>query len=66
MTDAMLCSYPGCAEMALYGCDLCYPGNPFCPDHGTPGGDREGDEGRLTEAVPSQCFQCGGFNADAD
>ena len=41
MTDAKLCSYPGCAEMALYGCDLCYPGKPFCSDHGTPGGDRE-------------------------
>lgn len=47
MTDAKLCAYPGCAEMARYGCDCCKDSTPFCDDHGTPGGDREGREGEV-------------------
>lgn len=61
----MTCQYPHepwCEREAPYQCDIC--NRPFCSDHGTPRGDREGDESRLTEAYPSQCFACGGFNAD--
>ena len=66
MTDAKLCSYPGCAEMATHQCECCRESRNFCEDHGTVGGDLEGDEWRLTEAVPSQCWAHGGFNADLE
>ena len=56
------CQFEGCERLAEYQCDLCNA--PFCSDHGTPGGDRDGGEGRLTEAYPSVCWRCGGFNAD--
>lgn len=62
MTD--VCGYPDCLAPARYQCDHC--NTPFCDAHGTHGGDREGDESRLAEAVPSQCWACGGLNADED
>ena len=65
MSDIRLCDYDGCAEIAPYQCECCKESRNFCSDHGTVGGDREGDESRLTEAYPSQCWSCGGFNADA-
>ena len=52
-----------CGETAPYQCDNCDQW--FCSDHGTVGGDREGREGEVAQAYPSQCWQCGGFNADA-
>lgn len=61
MTD--VCGYDKCLAPARYQCDLC--NTPFCDDHGTPGGDREGDEGEVAQAYPSVCWKCGGFNADA-
>jgi hypothetical protein len=57
-----LCAYPDCGEPAICQCDNCDVR--FCADHGTRGGDREGREGEITQAVPSACWRCGGFNAD--
>jgi hypothetical protein len=56
------CGYPGCLEPETTECENC--DTRFCSDHGTKGGDREGDGYRLTEAVPSCCWKCGGYNAD--
>lgn len=54
------CKYPNCIERAINQCDNC--DNYFCSDHGSAGGDREIHE-RLV-AVPSACWECGGFNID--
>lgn len=56
--------YPGtgfCEGEAKGHCDSCNA--TFCSDHGSVGGDRETEGGLV--AVPSQCWVCGGFNADA-
>jgi len=63
----MSCQHPNClilasSEVHKYQCDIC--NTPFCSDHGTAGGDREGREGEVAQAYPSQCWKCGGFNAD--
>ncbi len=60
------CEYEDCTEVAQYQCECCHGSTWFCSDHGSVGGDREGDENSLTVAVPSACWKCGGFNADAD
>lgn len=57
------CRYPGCSESVVSVCDGCNCG--FCSDHGTPGGDREVEDVGLV-AYPSACWNCWGFNADAD
>jgi hypothetical protein len=55
------CEYPGCDQLSVGYCDL--DDNYFCSDHGTVGGDRQvQDVGAV--AYPSQCWNCGGFNAD--
>lgn len=55
-----ICSY-GLCEREPAG--ICECGLPFCSDHGSVGGDRDTEGGPV--AVPSQCWKCGGFNADA-
>ena len=59
----MTCEHPLCDSEALYECECCGTTR-FCDSHGTPGGDREGDEDGPSHAVPNRCFRCGGFNAD--
>ena len=56
------CEQHHCLRLAEYQCDHC--NKHFCSDHGTKGGDREGDETSLTVAVPSMCWRCGGFDVD--
>ena len=65
------CDYPGCDMPTVSQCDCCGMHQPqvnrwFCKDHGTPGGDHpEGPEGiQIDVARPSQCWACGGWNAD--
>ncbi len=61
-----LCEFSeGCTGVPTYQCECCKESRNFCSDHGTVGGDREGDESRLAEYHPNQCWKCGGFNADA-
>ena len=62
------CDYPECPCPAITTCDNCDAA--FCSDHGSRGGDREGGTNADGSpygayAVPSQCWKCGGFNADA-
>ncbi len=59
----LFCMHIGCIRNAKYTCDHCY--TPFCSDHGSEGGDHEGDDTIGPYAVPSACWRCGGFNADA-
>jgi hypothetical protein len=65
-----LCAYPGCSEEAQHECECCLESRHFCSDHGSAGGDHEGGEGARgpygAYAVPSACWKCGGYNADAD
>ncbi len=61
-----ICSFPECGVLAAHSCECCKESRWFCSDHGDVGGDREGDESRLAEYYPNQCFACGGFNADAE
>ena len=56
------CSFEDCQGDVVSACDHC--DGWFCSDHGSVGGDVEGDENSLAHAVPSECWQCGGFNAD--
>jgi hypothetical protein len=63
-----LCSKPDCDEPGLIGCEVC--DEHFCSDHGSKGGDREGGSNadgspHGAYAVPSVCWKCGGFDADA-
>lgn len=57
-----VCERPNCANAAQYQCDHC--NRRFCSDHGSRGGDRDGDEYSLTVAIPSSCWHCGGFDGD--
>lgn len=59
----MTCLKVGCERDAEYSCDSCDA--PFCSDHGSKGGDRDGYDTVGAYAVPSQCWRCGGFDADA-
>ncbi len=56
------CSYPNCEADAVSFCGHCDAS--FCGDHGSKGGDREGDEDGIGGAVPAQCWRHGGFNVD--
>lgn len=56
------CSHSICGEPATAQCDNC--DNYFCNDHGSRGGDRETEQG--LRAVPSACWECGGFNVDQE
>ncbi|HXJ12304.1 MAG TPA: hypothetical protein VNH19_08525 [Candidatus Limnocylindrales bacterium] len=56
------CSHPGCKEGICYTCDVC--DKPFCPDHGSAGGDRQVEDVGAV-AYPSLCWLHGGFDADA-
>ena len=56
------CYYPECLCPARAECDNC--SKKFCGDHGSVGGDVPGDENSLTQAYPSLCWKCGGFNVD--
>lgn len=56
------CRYMTCLGDAISICEHC--DTPFCSDHGSVGGDRDGDDTHPPHAVPSQCWKCGGFNAD--
>lgn len=56
------CEYEECPCPAVYCCDNC--NTDFCTDHGSQGGDRQVEEVGAV-AYPSQCWKCGGFNADA-
>lgn len=58
-----ICQFLGCAEMERSQCDHC--DTSFCEDHGTIGGDRQVQEVGAV-AYPSECWKCGGFNADAE
>lgn len=51
-----------CGEPATSHCEHC--DTPFCNEHGTAGGDQLVQEVGAV-AFPSQCWRCGGFNADA-
>jgi hypothetical protein len=58
------CSYLGCRNLSEAQCECCSDSYHFCSDHGTMGGNRQvEDVGDV--AYPSQCWRCGGFNADA-
>lgn len=61
----ILCAHRDCGRQAESHCDTCIDDTPFCSDHGSVGGDREGDETSLCVAVPARCWKCGGFNVDA-
>lgn len=58
------CEHPLCSprRVADGWCERCEKA--FCSDHGTQGGDRQVQEVGAV-AFPSQCWECGGFNADA-
>ena len=63
----MYCRHLTCLRDAMLTCENC--DTPFCSDHGSRGGDREGGTNpdgspHGTYAVPSCCWKCGGFNAD--
>lgn len=57
-----ICQREGCTKCTgVVLCDQC--DTPFCPDHGTPGGDMQvQDVGAV--ARPSICWKCGGFDVD--
>ena len=58
-----MCERPDCDAEAAHCCDLC--DKRFCSDHGSKGGDRQiQDVGAV--AYPSQCWACGGFDADEE
>lgn len=62
-----VCQYTTCDNCGTSCCDQC--NRYFCSDHGTKGGDREGGTNCHGNpygayAVPSRCWNCGGFNAD--
>lgn len=66
LAGAKPCAFNGCEARAEICCEC---GLTVCEDHGTRGGDREGgttDSGRCygAYAVPSACYQHGGYNAD--
>jgi hypothetical protein len=66
-----VCAFPGCFEEAQHQCECCLESRQFCSDHGSAGGDREGGDNANGSpygayAVPSACWHCGGFNADAE
>lgn len=56
-----VCQHAPCDNQADLCCDNC--NQYFCSDHGTRGGDRQVEEVGAV-AVPSLCWNCGGFNAD--
>ena len=63
------CAYLDCPCPAILECENC--DMPFCSDHGSRGGDHEGGTNpdgspHGAYAVPSACWNCGGFNAEAD
>jgi len=64
MSLEVSCDYPHCSEPAVDECECCKDSTRFCSNHGSTGGDREGDENSLCVAVPLTCWKCGGFNAD--
>ena len=59
------CFHPNCTRQSAARCECCREETPFCEDHGTVGGDRSGEDTVAAYAVPSACWKCGGFNADA-
>jgi len=65
MLSGKPCAHPDCQAPAVWECECCKESTVFCDDHGSLGGDREGDENSLCVAVPNACWKCGGFNADA-
>ena len=69
MSDTLIrdCGHSLCSESAACSCDIC--DTPFCSDHGSRGGDREGGSNPNGSpygayAVPGVCWKCGGYNAD--
>lgn len=62
-TEDPVCEHPNCDRSGTASCDQC--NRYFCSDHGTAGGDRQiQDVGAV--AFPSICWDCGGFNVDAE
>ena len=59
------CNYRECKEPAIGQCEVSSMCDHwFCEDHGSRGGDRGGGCGDPEYAVPSACWNHGGFNAD--
>lgn len=62
MAAPQMCQRHLCDQPGVYECECCKESRHFCAEHGTVGGDVDGDDTVASYAVPSACWKCGGWD----